>query len=98
MTDITDQQRREMATRLREGEGLYSALESMFDPELIATDVLADLIDRPMCEDIGTTALFRCSACGCELCVEVYGSPVMWTRDGTAVVPRFCPNCGAEVV
>lgn len=98
---ITDQQRREMAARLRGGEGLYSTLASMFDPELDANDVLADLIDRPTCENRqtrvsrGGESSFTCSRCGVAfdtMSGEYRGQSFY------GIVPRYCPNCGAEVV
>lgn len=59
-----------------------------FDDRLLAR--LADLIDRPTCENIGgedgTNGEyydFFCSACG-------------FAADVTD--PKYCPNCGAEVV
>ena len=88
MVSVTDEQRREMAARLRGGEGLYSALEGMFDSELIATDVLADLIDRPTCRALHQVGnpFGICSNCG----KEVFADP-----DEPS---RYCPECGAEVV
>lgn len=74
-------------------------------------DKLADLIDRPTCEDTddcwtfnrpacedtGDRWTFRCSACGCELDLEDReGEPTMWLM-GSAMTPRHCPNCGAAV-
>ena len=60
---------------------------------------LADLIDRPTCNDAGDDWTFRCSACGCELDIRDMeaGEPTMW-KDGAAQVPKYCPSCGAEVV
>lgn len=57
---------------------------------------LADLVDRPTCGDTGGDKRFVCSLCGCSLdrC-ECY------TYEGRCVshaAPRYCPNCGAEVV
>lgn len=89
MTSITDQQRREVAERLRKGEGLYSTLVAMFDIELTAaTDVLADLIDRPTCRVLWQVGdpFGICSNCG----EEVFADP-----DEPS---NYCPECGAEVV
>lgn len=60
---------------------------------------LADLIDRPTCNDVGDDWEFHCSACGCELDIREMevGEPTMW-KDGAAQVPKYCPSCGAEVV
>lgn len=61
---------------------------------------IADLIDRPTCRDIGNSYHvldFVCSECGCVLDVnDREGEPTMW-KDGVAQVPKYCPNCGAEV-
>ena len=86
--DITDQQRREVAARLREGEGLYSVLMSAFDPDLIPEDVLAALIDRPTCRVLRQVGnpFGICSNCG----KEVFADP-----DEPS---RYCPECGAGVV
>ena len=94
----TNDDRRGMAARLR---GLETA---EFDEDALglATDDgewygargvrrLADLIDRPTCEDVsvphgdGFTPYveFKCSACGCSHISLAY--------------VYYCPNCGAEV-
>lgn len=63
-------------------------------------DLLADLIDRPTCRDVGDSYHvidFVCSECGCELDVnDREGEPTMW-NGGTPTVPKYCPSCGAEV-
>lgn len=47
---------------------------------------LADIIDRPTCQNVsGYKDTFECSECRCR----VFSTPLM---------PRYCPNCGAEVV
>lgn len=49
------------------------------------------------CKDKGNIERFICSECGCRL--DLQGQewePTMW-RDGEAMVPSFCPNCGARV-
>lgn len=60
---------------------------------------LADLIDRPTCRDAGNSYhTFVCSECGCELDIDDReGEPTMW-HGGVPMVPKYCPNCGAEVV
>ena len=60
---------------------------------------LADLIDRPTCRNVsGHRDEFKCSECRCtvesltEVCNErgeIFRVPFM---------PKYCPNCGAEVV
>ena len=113
-TMISDDQRREVAKRLRNGgiarnsEEAYVLLLSRIGirPQLPATNTyedamsrLADLIDRPTCDDVGDDWTFRCSACGCELDIRdmEVGEPTMW-NDGAAKVPNYCPDCGANVV
>lgn len=58
---------------------------------------IADLIDRPTCNDVGDLWTFRCSVCGCELDLEdMEGEPTMWLGE-SAMTPHHCPNCGAIV-
>ena len=100
---IDDSERREAAARLRqflsepwnERSWYHDGLQNV--GSLVGTSVgeniiarLADLIDRPTCRNIGGVGgtngeyydLF-CSACG-------FASGV--------TDPKYCPNCGAEVV
>ena len=66
---------------------------------------LADLIDRPTCEDIGDFdhEAFKCSRCGyrvLSLRGIANGSPsdaVLVTPDGFITEFAYCPNCSAEV-
>lgn len=59
---------------------------------------LADLIDRPTCNDVGDGWTFHCSACGCELDVDdSEGEPTIWDGGSPLPAPMFCPNCGAMV-
>jgi hypothetical protein len=62
-------------------------------------DVLADLIDRPTCHDVSRRGgVFACSACGAQVDIDcTCGEPLMWLN-GVAITPRYCPNCGAEVI
>ena len=63
---------------------------------------LANLIDRPTCKDVGRGYTFECSECGCRIGVilrdSYEGEPAMTVHDDPLYVPRYCPNCGAEVV
>lgn len=108
----SDQQRREVAARLRNGhrrdcESQITFIARMVKGRDIVTVVdvcrlpklLADLIDRPTCNDVGDDWEFHCSACGCGLDIRdmEVGEPTMW-KDGAAQVPKYCPSCGAEVV
>lgn len=63
---------------------------------------LADFIDRSTCHDVGGAYTFRCSACGCSIDIfkeSVFsdGDGVMTVGDDFLYIPRYCPNCGAEV-
>lgn len=106
----TSDERREVAERLRITkaecderdypwmvEDLLQALgfERYEDGEDGIFDRLADLIDRPTCENEGDEWGFLCSNCGEDVAI---------TKEipcGGAVapyVPSYCPNCGAEVM
>lgn len=57
---------------------------------------LADMVDRPTCEDEGDLAAeFQCSSCGWWGALEERGRVSGAMRRYT---PRFCPRCGSEVV
>lgn len=106
---ISDDERREVAKRLRNGgiarnsEEAYVLLLSCIGirPQLPAANTyedamarLADLID-PTCEyvHIGYER-FGCSGCGNTVRLD-YDVPV---TDETPMPFRHCPNCGARVV
>ena len=60
---------------------------------------LADLIERPTCKDESVEkSVFVCSKCRC--CAEV--AEVVCNEHGEEfplpLTPRYCPNCGAQVV
>lgn len=106
----SDERRREVAARLRDVsarcgdtpwmvEDLFQALgfQSYEEGDVLLFYVLADLIDRQTCHDVGDGYTFRCSACGCELDLDDReGEPTMWLGGGP-MTPRHCPNCGAVV-
>ena len=100
----SNKQRREVAARLRNSRRRDRESQITFIARMVkgrdivtAADVcripklLADLIDRPTCEDVsvprgdGFTPYveFKCSACGCSHVSLTY--------------VYYCPNCGAEV-
>ena len=102
---VGDQERRAVAKRLRgiAGRRCYGLLNDIdFLEDAIGCSIgqdwqdqdwwhrLADLIDRPTCENIGGEEGtngeyydFFCSACGFA---------------ANVTDPKYCPNCGAEVV
>lgn len=104
---ISDFERRAVATRMREIMHKYqhgfldnmitqSVLDVMGEGEKIG-ETVADLIDRPTCNDFGNDFVFRCSECGCELDInDAFYEPTMW-KDGIAQVPKYCPECGRMV-
>lgn len=66
------------------------ATDVPFTRATVDADLLADLIDWPTCEDFGgeegTNGECYDFACGrCGFAADI-------------VEPRFCPNCGAEVL
>lgn len=104
---ITDEERREVAKRLREisykpgwslddwwlrVHGAVVGSEYCMCPQEDVA-VIADLIDRPTCRNNGNhnDRHFWCSACGYEA----------WTYDDSGCDPSdfsFCPECGAVVI
>ena len=106
---ITDDERREVAKRLRNGgiarnsEEAYVLLLSRIGirPQLPAASTyedamvrLADLIDRPTCEYVPIgDGRFGCSECGNTVRLD-FDVPV---TDETPMPFKHCPNCGAEV-
>ena len=113
---ISDSERREVASELREmseddsfaaevfcRNDSYDALVLRAIRAVVGKGeifgVLADLIDRPTCRNVsGHRDEFKCSECRCkvesltEVCNErgeIFRVPFM---------PKYCPNCGAEVV
>lgn len=116
---ISDEKRREVAQELRElRHTTYyreEVVENIRDVISIADPVntfrepedvyklLADLIDRPTCHDVGGGYEFRCSACGCVIHIFRDGGfgeddSAMTVGGDSLYVPHYCPNCGAEVV
>ena len=49
------------------------------------TETLAELIDRPTCQNVSATGNFACSECGADAMMGIE----FW---------HYCPGCGAEVV
>ena len=103
---ISDEERREVARKLRSLDEHIDGMPFMFTKQehnamaLRAIravvgkgdifHLLADLIDRPTCRNIGGEEGtngehydFFCSACGYA---------------GDFAEPNYCPNCGAEVI
>lgn len=92
--------------------GMYAHHISWMNPDKatnrwdVIVNYLADLIDRPTCEDIGDFdhEAFKCSRCGhrvLSLRGIANGNPsdvVLVTPDGHITEFAYCPNCGAEVV
>ena len=103
---ISNNRRREVAAELRKlaDAGCIRYAEEFYEElrEIVAIDFdgsfegvansLADLIDRPTCEDVSVPrgdefkpyVEFKCSACGCSHVSLTYVC--------------YRPNCGAEVV
>lgn len=95
---ISDQERREIAARLRDSRDYARCLPKFFMPrndlfERVLEcvhyeggnlfDCLADLIDRPMTRNLSEKPEFMCELCG-----------AVWPYD---LGFTHCPECGAEV-
>lgn len=108
----SNQQRREVVARLRTGHRRDREAQGTFIARMVKGSdtvtalyvcrlpkLLADLIDRPTCRNVsGHRDEFECSECRCkvesltEVCNErgeIFRVPFM---------PKYCPNCDAEVV
>ena len=98
----SDKERREVAARMREIMRVnpYEFLDRMIMQSVVDVmgegmrigETVADLIDRPTCEDVADPddgSSFECSRCG-EKWELTCGSPA----DNHL---NYCPNCGAEV-
>ena len=116
---ISDEERREVAQELRELRhttyyreevvenicdviGIADPVNTFREPEDVYK-LLADLIDRPTCHDVGGGYEFRCSGCGCAIHVYRDGGfgeddSAMTVGGDSLYAPHYCPNCGAEVV
>ena len=111
---INDDERREVAARLRELE-VHCWYDGMDEVDSLETAIgcsigqdwqdqdwwhrLADLIDRPTCENINEHYdVFECSECHCKVevmgeCRSEYGGIFH-----APFLPSYCPSCGAEAV
>lgn len=63
---------------------------------------LADLIDRPTCNDVADFdhESFKCSRCGYRV-LSIDGAPdsaKLVAPEGGVIDFGYCPNCGAEVI
>lgn len=109
---ITDMQRIEVATRMREilRDDPHGWLDMMVAKAVVDVmgegmaigETLADLVDRPTCHDVGGGYEFRCSGCGCVIhifrdCCFGEDDSAMTVGGDSLYVPHYCPNCGAEV-
>ena len=106
---ISDEERREVADKMR-GYDVSEFKQSAIVPFLECLghgymnwrgilDELADLIDRPTCENINEHYdVFECSECHCKVevmgeCRSEYGGIFH-----APFLPSYCPSCGAEAV
>lgn len=110
---ISDEERREVAARMREimRDDPHGWLDAMVVNAV--TDVLgegvaiggtvADLIDRPTCHDSADfdRESFRCSNCGYRIVSLIPGradASVLVSPEGLIADWGFCPHCGTGVV
>ena len=99
---ISDEERREVAARMREimrddphgwlDAMVVNAVTDVLGEGVAIGETVADLIDRPTCRNVAVKREdeFLCSACG-----EHVDIAYMDSVDGYHA--RYCPNCGAEV-
>lgn len=103
---ISDEERREIARRLRIGHRQDRESQDTFIARMVkggggitALDVynlperLADLIDRPTCKNLATKPAdeLLCSECGEHV-------DIAYMESADDYHAKHCPNCGAEVV
>lgn len=97
--EITDRQRREVASRMREilRDDPHGWLDIMVGKAVVGVmvdgqkigETVANLIDRPMCRICATDHEYEDSV-RCDRCRTTFRRP--WEPF------KYCPNCGAEVV
>lgn len=102
----TDEERREVAARLREwvatpwyerpwSRGAMQSLGEMVGavPGEDIVERIADLIDRPTCKNLATKSAdeLLCSECGEHV-------DIAYMENADDYHARYCPNCGARVV
>ena len=106
---ISDEERKKAVKFLRERECIkldchecYQMSEMVLGRQnaLCAIDeqwgALADLIDRPTCENVHDGREFECSECGMQWhLLDRADSMEEWAHVRR---PKFCPSCGKEVV
>lgn len=63
-----------------------------------SVDLLADLIDRPTCRNVGDDYMFKCSECGAEFEPVTVNGNEYGEVFYTPLKPLYCSACGAEVV
>ena len=106
---VSDDERREVAERLRKAIGLTEFAEVLgFDWTDDSdwgwgdvSNLVADLIEpepERTCRDVGDGGKFVCSKCGASLDYEGrWYEPTYWVDDVAEAV-KYCPNCRARVV
>lgn len=48
------------------------------------------------CRDVHKEGFFECSSCNCTVQLMCDSDPTIFA--GRAIIPNYCPNCGAKVV
>lgn len=108
---ISDEERREVAARMREilrddphgwlDAMVMNAVTDVLGEGVAIGETVADLIDRPTCHDVADfdRESFKCSRCGFRV-LSIDGAPdaakLVGTKGGV-IDFGYCPNCGAEV-
>lgn len=73
---------------------IYLSADRLITPE----QAIAATLGVGTCHDKGNIERFICSECGCRLALQDDDWEATMWLEGAAMVPRYCPNCGAKVV
>lgn len=93
MPELTDG---EILDLLAASVGFVQHRNEDFDEGLLG--LIAELVDRPTCRNIGDDYMFKCSECGAEFEPVTVNGNEYGEVFYTPLKPLYCSACGAEVV